>query len=189
MVTTRTRKQIVVVAVAAAVTVAAGVLLLGRPTADPPGLAAAGERAGTPARRRARARTEQLAKLIRAARSLRPALDLPVSVPAGTVERALEQAADPVASLVPLLAGRSPDEELRTLRWMLRVPQKLVSAYPDLLNSPLTPDERDTLALERTHALIAYLEAEGARSPEMPSGLAAARLDPTARSLPLPERP
>ena len=70
---------------------------------------------------------------------------------------------------------------------MLRVPEKLVSAYPDLLNSPLTRDERDELALERTHTLIAYLNDQGARSPALPTGFAPVRPDPNAVPMPLPD--
>jgi hypothetical protein len=85
--------------------------------------------------------------------------------------------AESVAREVPALRGVPGDDQLRTLRWMLRVPdeRRLAGLFEDLQGQPgesLNPHAAE--ARQRVEALIARLEAAGhhAEEPQMDRELA-----------------
>lgn len=71
-------------------------------------------------------------------------------------------ASDPVASLMPGLGGQTPEQQLESLKWMAKVPDKKASSFPDLRGAiDLSPQEREEIALRRIQELMALLEADG----------------------------
>lgn len=98
----------------------------------------------------------------------------PVSQP---VRAPSPEVAESVAREVPALRGVPGDDQLRTLRWMLRVPdeRRLAGLFEDLQGQPgesLNPHAAE--ARQRIEALIARLEAAGhrAKEPQMDRELA-----------------
>lgn len=98
-----------------------------------------------------------------------PPASLPAQAPSPEV-------AEGVARELPALRGVHGDDQLRTLKWMLRVPdeRRLVSLFDDLgrRNEPLNHHAAE--ARQRVEALISRLEAAGHRAeePEMDRDLA-----------------
>ena len=99
----------------------------------------------------------------------------------------LPDAAEDVAREVPALRGVPGDDQLRTLRWMLRVPdeRRLAGLFEDLQGRPgESLNNNAAEARQRVEALIARLEAAGHRvearadEPEMDRDLA--DFDPNA---------
>jgi hypothetical protein len=71
-------------------------------------------------------------------------------------------APDPVASLMPGLGGQTPEQQLESLKWMAKVPDKKASSFPDLRDAiDLSPQEREEIALRRIQELTTLLEADG----------------------------
>jgi hypothetical protein len=97
--------------------------------------------------------------------------------------RRLEEAADPVVALVPMLEARTREEQAETLAWVLATGrEKLAAALAPGLLTPgrLTPAESETAAAELLAAVAALLEAEGYVAPD---------LERRAASEPDPRRP
>jgi len=89
-----------------------------------------------------------------------------------------QRAADPVAALVPMLAGTSKERQLETLKWALSFPDRtfLASLFEDL--SDVTPGKKGRVAAgeaayDRVLDLIALLESEGVRAKAPEEGKAA----------------
>ena len=81
----------------------------------------------------------------------------------------LPQAAEEAAREVPALRGVPGDDQLRTLRWMLRVPdeRRLAGLFEDLQGRPgESLNGKAAEARQRVEALISRLEAAGHRAPE-----------------------
>lgn len=100
---------------------------------------------------------------------------LPVADAAAWQER-LEASADPVAAVVPALAGRPPHEKVRTLRWMLEVaPEKVDGALAEGLLGPRVKrrEEREAIAVDLLNRLALLLESRGhgSHTPLAPIGL------------------
>jgi hypothetical protein len=96
-----------------------------------------------------------------------------------TFRRRLEDAADPVAALVPTLAGRTRTEQAETLAWMLANGRdKLASALAPGLLSPdrLPPAERELAAAELLGVAGSLLADEGYAAPERDEDRARHRL-------------
>jgi hypothetical protein len=86
--------------------------------------------------------------------------------------RLLALTADPMAAAVPHLEGASQEERLRTLRWMLTVPDplRLAGLFGDLREDwELGRTAREELAVARVGDLIALLEDQGVRASWPPS--------------------
>jgi hypothetical protein len=83
----------------------------------------------------------------------------------------LENQNDPVASLIPLLAGETPEQQLTYLKWARRLPEAgFVAVFPDLVAAgDLNPDERARLGSDALDGLIELLERQGVRVPELPA--------------------
>jgi hypothetical protein len=100
-----------------------------------------------------------------------PAVDRAASaVAAGAVEKAL-----------PRLRGVLPDEQLRTLRWMLSAgdDRRLVFLFDDLREARQEPIERRAAtARQRLEGLATDLEKAGHKAPELEATVA--RIDPNA---------
>jgi hypothetical protein len=81
----------------------------------------------------------------------------------------LPAVAEEVGREVPALRGVPGDDQLRTLRWMLRVPdeRRLAGLFEDLQGRPgESLNNNAAEARQRVEALIARLEAAGHRAPE-----------------------
>jgi hypothetical protein len=71
---------------------------------------------------------------------------------------------DPVAQKVPLLAGRSPQQQLEALKWMASIPDsKFAMAFKDLQTVDMPMEEKIYEALAMTEDMIADLERRGYR--------------------------
>lgn len=104
----------------------------------------------------------------------------PVAPPAAGLDPAV---AEGVGRELPMLRGVPGDDQLRTLRWMLTVPdeRRLVSLYDDLRNQrDESIDRRAAEARVRLEALAQRLEAAGHRAPEPSGGPDLAQADPNA---------
>ena len=93
------------------------------------------------------------------------------------------QAAGEVGREMPALRGVPGDDQLRTLRWMLRVPdeRRLAGLFEDLQGRPgesLNPHAAE--ARQRVEALIARLEAAGHRADDPEPDRDLAELDGNA---------
>jgi hypothetical protein len=87
--------------------------------------------------------------------------------------RRLEDAADPVVALVPMLESRTREQQAETLAWMLATGrEKLAAALsPDLFRPDrLTPTERETAAVKLLGVAASLLEAEGYAAPDLDRG-------------------
>ena len=81
----------------------------------------------------------------------------------------LPEAAEEVARDVPALRGVPGDDQLRSLKWMLRTPdeRRLAGLFEDLQGRPgESLNDNAAEARQRVEALIARLEAAGHRAPE-----------------------
>lgn len=91
------------------------------------------------------------------------------------------EVAEGVAREIPALRGVRGDDQLRTLKWMLRVPdeRRLVSLFDDLGRRGEPLNQNAAEARQRVEALVSRLEAAGHRAeePEMDRGLADADTD------------
>lgn len=78
---------------------------------------------------------------------------------------------DPVASLIPLLAGQTPEQQLAYLKWARRLPEGgYVAVFPDLVGArDIEPGERARLGGDALDGLIELLEAQGVRVAELPT--------------------
>jgi hypothetical protein len=78
---------------------------------------------------------------------------------------------DPVASLIPLLAGQTPEQQLAYLKWARRLPEGgYVAVFPDLVGArDIEPGERTRLGGDALDGLIEQLEAQGVRVAELPA--------------------
>lgn len=109
-----------------------------------------------------------------AAERLRAGLAVAVDAVVSTDEamvfrRELEGAADPVAALVPILEGRTREDQARTLAWVLASGhEKLASAVAPSLLRPdrLILKERELAAAELIGAAASLLAHEGYNAPE-----------------------
>jgi hypothetical protein len=104
----------------------------------------------------------------------------PETLPA--VDRAASAVAvQAVEKALPRLRGVAPDEQLRTLRWMLSVgdDSRLVFLFDDLRDAREEPlERRAATARQRLEELAGDLERAGHRAPEPDSEVA--RIDPNA---------
>ena len=86
-------------------------------------------------------------------------------------ERLLYLASDPIVSVLPMLAGTTPTQQLRTLKWMLRFAdaRQWISLFPDLEVSIGHAPSEATLqeATDRLMDLVALLEVNGYTSPDL----------------------
>jgi hypothetical protein len=89
----------------------------------------------------------------------------PVSRPAAAPS---PEIAESVARELPALRGVPGDDQLRTLKWMLRVPdeRRLVSLFDDLNGRGAPLNDHAIDARQRVEALISRLEAAGHGAPE-----------------------
>lgn len=115
--------------------------------------------------------------------SLAPATGAPVTVPA--VDRAASAAAvQAVERALPRLQGVAPDDQLRTLRWMLSVgdDRRLAFLFDDLRDAREEPlERRAATARQRLEELAGDLERAGHRASEPdPAVNEVARIDPNA---------
>jgi hypothetical protein len=78
---------------------------------------------------------------------------------------------DPVASLIPLLAGQTPEQQLAYLKWARRLPEGgYVAVFPDLVGArDIAPVERARLGGDAIDGLIELLEGQGVRVAELPA--------------------
>lgn len=78
---------------------------------------------------------------------------------------------DPVASLIPLLAGQTPEQQLAYLKWARRLPEGgYVAVFPDLVGArDIKPGERARLGGDALDGLIEQLESQGVRVVELPA--------------------
>lgn len=91
--------------------------------------------------------------------------------------------AESVAREMPALRGVPGDDQLRILRWMLRVPdeRRLAGLFEDLQGQPgESLNDHAAEARQRVEALIARLEAAGHRAPEPETDRALAAIDDNA---------
>jgi hypothetical protein len=115
--------------------------------------------------------------------SLAPAIGAPaVSADVPAVDRAASAAAvQAVEKALPQLRGVAPDDQLRTLRWMLSVgdDSRLVFLFDDLRDARDEPlERRAATARQRLEELAGDLERAGHRAPEPDAEVA--RIDPNA---------
>ena len=100
------------------------------------------------------------------------------------VDRAASAAAvQALERALPQLRGVSPDEQLRTLRWMLSVEddQRLISLFDDLRDTPAEPlERRAATARQRLEELAGDLERAGHRAAPEAEAAEIARIDPDA---------
>lgn len=97
--------------------------------------------------------------------------------------RLLRLARNPVAAVLPMLAGSTPSQQLATLHWMSTVPdaRRLVAFFPDLREQVGNPRVMSELAAgDRIRDLIALLEVRGYRAPAPAPGLQVAEIDADA---------
>lgn len=85
---------------------------------------------------------------------------------------------DFLASEIPMLRQHGPEERLRTLKWMRTLPDYvLVGHFRFLEADAVTPLAlRYELALRHVEGMIATLEQQGYRAPDLPGGFQAARI-------------
>lgn len=106
----------------------------------------------------------------------------PATVPA--VDRAASAAAvQALERALPQLRGVAPDEQLRTLRWMLSIEddQRLISLFDDLRETPAEPlERRAATARQRLEELAGDLERAGHRASPDAEVSEIARVDPNA---------
>ena len=117
------------------------------------------------------------------ATSLAPSSGPAVDVPAApAIDRAASTAAvQAVEKALPHLRGVAPDDQLRTLRWMLSVgdDSRLVFLFDDLRDAREEPlERRSATARQRLEELAGDLERAGHRAPEPDAEVA--RIDPNA---------
>ena len=94
---------------------------------------------------------------------------------------------DPVASLIPLLAGQPPEQQLAYLHWARRLPgDGYIAVFPDLTAGDTAAPERARLARDAIDALVALLEAEGVRAPALPADFQPVRIVDDAPPVPPP---
>jgi len=115
--------------------------------------------------------------------SLGPAIGAPtVSAGVPAVDRAASAAAvQAVEKALPQLRGVAPEDQLRTLRWMLSVgdDSRLVFLFDDLRDAREEPlERRSATARQRLEELAGDLERAGHRASEPDAEVA--RIDPNA---------
>ncbi len=117
------------------------------------------------------------------ARSFAGAGAAPVAQAVGRPAVPSPEVAESVAREVPGLRGVPGDDQLRTLRWMLRVPdeRRLAGLFEDLQGRPgESLNGNAAEARQRVEALVSRLEAAGHRAPEAEMDRDLADLDANA---------
>lgn len=86
----------------------------------------------------------------------------------------------PIEEVIPLLKGRTPEQQLATLQWMRKAPgNKIVSLFPDLKADRIRMlADRAITAQIRIDRLIYRLEQAGYQAPALPANFVPARSEP-----------